>query len=85
MDPDHGGDWLSIPKPGILWLNTVLLFGSSAVRDIMIIDLNGKILKQWNNYHEDNMAISGLHTGVYMLIVNNKATSERLTQKIVVL
>lgn len=30
MDPDHGSDWLSIPKPGILWLNTVLLFGSSA-------------------------------------------------------
>ena len=30
MDPNHGGDWLSIPKPGILWLNTFLLFGSSA-------------------------------------------------------
>lgn len=30
MDPNHGGDWRSISKPGILWLNTVLLFGSSA-------------------------------------------------------
>lgn len=72
------------PNPGTTG-NMNVLFGSSAVRDIMIIDLNGKILKQWNNYHEDNMAISGLHTGVYMLIVNNKGTSERLTQKIVVL
>ncbi|OQP59354.1 T9SS type A sorting domain-containing protein [Niastella populi] len=72
------------PNPGTTG-NMNVLFGSSAARDIMIIDLNGKILKQWNNYHEDSMPISGLHTGVYMLIVNNKATSERLTQKIVVL
>jgi hypothetical protein len=72
------------PNPGTTG-NMNVLFGSSAARDIVIIDLNGKILKQWNNYHEDNMAISGLHTGVYMLIVNNRATNERLTQKIVVL
>lgn len=72
------------PNPGTTG-NMNVLFGSSASRDILIIDLSGKILKQWNNYHEDNMAISGLHTGVYMLIVNNRATSERLTQKIVVL
>jgi hypothetical protein len=72
------------PNPGTTG-NMNVLFGSSAARDIVIIDLNGKILKQWNNYHEDNMAISGLHTGVYMLIVNNRATNEKLTQKIVVL
>jgi cytochrome c oxidase subunit 3 len=29
MDPTHGGDWFSIPKPGILWINTLLLVYSS--------------------------------------------------------
>lgn len=29
MSPHHGGDWHTIPKPGILWLNTLLLVGSS--------------------------------------------------------
>lgn len=29
MDPEHGADWYSIPKPGILWLNTLLLIYSS--------------------------------------------------------
>ncbi len=29
MNPAHGDDWLSIPKPDILWLNTVLLLASS--------------------------------------------------------
>ena len=30
MDPHHGGDWHSINKPGILWLNTLLLVSASA-------------------------------------------------------
>lgn len=29
MDPHHGGDWHTISKPGILWVNTVLLILSS--------------------------------------------------------
>jgi hypothetical protein len=72
------------PNPGTTG-NMNVLFGSSASRNILIIDLNGKAVKQWNNYNEDNMAISGLRTGVYMLIVTNKGTNEKLTQKIVVL
>jgi len=30
MDPHHGGDWHTVPKPGILWLNTLLLICASA-------------------------------------------------------
>lgn len=30
MDPHHGGDWHTLPKPGILWINTLLLLCSSA-------------------------------------------------------
>lgn len=65
--------------------NMNVLFGSSALRDILITDLSGRVMKQWNSYSDDNMVIGGLHTGVYMLIITNKATSERLAQKIVVL
>ena len=65
--------------------NMTIMFGSSAVRHIMITDLSGKSVRQWNNYNEDNMTVSGLHTGVYILIATNKGTSEKLMQKIVVL
>jgi hypothetical protein len=71
------------PNPGRGSLN--VLFGSSATRDIVIADLQGKIVKQWNNFRDDNMTIGGLHTGVYMLIVTNRSTSEKLVNKIVVL
>ncbi|OQP65341.1 hypothetical protein A3860_16880 [Niastella vici] len=72
------------PNPGKSG-NMNVLFGSSAIRDIIITDMGGRILKQWNNYHDDNMVIGGLRTGMYMLIITNKATTERLAQKIVVL
>ncbi len=65
--------------------NMNVLFGSSAVRNIVITDLNGKTLKQWNDYHDDNMVITGLRSGVYILIATNKGTSEKLMQKLVVL
>lgn len=71
------------PNPGTA-SNMNVLFGSSALRDIKIIDLNGKTMKQWNNYHEDNMSLTGLRTGIYMLIVTNRDTNERLAQKIMV-
>jgi hypothetical protein len=72
------------PNPGTSG-NINVLFGSSATRDIMITDLLGKVVKQWNGFRDDNMVIGGLRTGVYMLIVTNKATTERLAHKIVVL
>ncbi len=30
MDPHHGGDWHTISKPGMLWINTVFLICASA-------------------------------------------------------
>jgi len=72
------------PNPGTSG-NTNVLFGSSATRDIIISDLSGKIVKHWSNYHDDNMAITGLDAGIYMLVVINKATTEKQTQKVVII
>ena len=71
------------PNPGTSG-NMNVLFGSSANRDIAIADLSGKIVKNWSNYHNDNLSISGLNAGVYMLLITNKATNERQTHKIVI-
>ena len=71
------------PNPGTSG-NMNVLFGSSANRDIAIVDLSGKIVKNWNNYHNDNLTISGISGGIYMLLITNKATNERQTHKIVI-
>jgi hypothetical protein len=71
------------PNPGTTD-NLNVLFGNSARRDIAIADLSGKIVRSWSNYHNDNLSISGLRAGVYMLLITSKATNERQTHKIVI-
>jgi hypothetical protein len=72
------------PNPGTTG-NMNVLFGSSAQRDLYIADLSGKVVRHWNNYHNDNVVISGLNAGIYMLVVTNRATNERQSVKIVVM
>ena len=72
------------PNPGTSG-NMNVLFGSSANRDIAIADLSGRIVKNWSNYHNDNLTISGINGGVYMLLITNKVTNERQTHKIVII
>jgi len=71
------------PNPGTTG-NMMVLFGSSAARDISITDLSGRIVKNWNNYCNDNLMISGINAGVYMLLITNKVINERQTYKIVI-
>jgi hypothetical protein len=72
------------PNPGTSG-NMNVLFGSSATRDIIIADLSGKVVKHWSNFRDDNMVINGLNPGVYMLMITNKATSERQAHKLVII
>jgi hypothetical protein len=72
------------PNPGASG-NMNVLFGSSAIRDISIADLSGRIVKTWNNYRSDNLMISGIKAGVYLLLVTNKVINERQAHKIVII
>lgn len=71
------------PNPGASG-NMNVLFGSSATRDISIVDLSGRIVKTWKNYRSDNLVIKGINAGVYMLLVTNKVINQKQTYKIVI-
>lgn len=71
------------PNPGTTG-NMNVLFGSSALRDLFITDLGGRMVKRWNNYHNDYLSLSGLNKGIYMLTVANKTSGEKQSLKIVV-
>jgi len=64
--------------------NVTALFSNANERDIVITDLSGKKIKQWLSYTNDNLSITGLGAGVYVLSVNDKISSERSVEKIVV-
>jgi hypothetical protein len=71
------------PNPGAAG-NMSVLFASSATRDILIIDVSGRIVKSWKNYRSDYLMIDGVNAGVYMLLVTNKVSNEKQAHKIVI-
>lgn len=74
---------LVYPNPGRSG-NMNVLFGSNAIRHIVITDLSGKVIRSYNGFREDNLVINGLRAGNYMLLVTNQATKERQSLKIVI-
>lgn len=74
---------LVYPNPGT-YDNLNVLFGSSSTRDVSVVDLNGRIVKRWNNYHDDNLTIYGLQNGFYMLVVKDRINGSKLVEKILI-
>jgi hypothetical protein len=64
--------------------NVSVSFGSTIDREIVISDLGGKVIKRWNSYKDDNLSITGLNSGMYMITVTEKATNTRTVEKIVI-
>jgi len=72
---------LIYPNPGSV---VNVLFGSSSVRDVSISDLSGKLIKRWHNYSDDNITITGLQAGMYMLRVIDRNTNGRTVSKLLI-
>ncbi|HEX6426821.1 MAG TPA: T9SS type A sorting domain-containing protein [Niastella sp.] len=72
---------LIYPNPG----STVnVLFGSASIREISLTDLSGKQIKRWNDYSDDNLTLTGLQTGMYLLQVIDKNTTRKTISKILI-
>lgn len=61
-----------------------IIFDDVQPRDIMISDLSGKAVQQWNGYAQSNLRINGLRTGLYLVQVINKTTLQKEVQKLIV-
>jgi hypothetical protein len=64
--------------------NISVSFGTNAEREVVISDMGGKIVKRWNSYKNENLAITGLNSGMYMITVTDKETNKRTVEKIVI-
>jgi hypothetical protein len=61
-----------------------VLFGSSAEREILVSDAGGKIVKRMAGYKSDNLTLSGLQPGMYVLQVTDAVSNKRSIEKIIV-
>lgn len=61
-----------------------IIFDDVQPRDIVISDLSGKSVQQWNGYAQSNLPVNGLRAGIYIVQVTAKATLEKQVQKLIV-
>lgn len=61
-----------------------VVFSHATIRDILVADLSGRQVKQWNGYNGNSLQVAGLSPGMFTLIVMNRETGERTTEKIMI-
>jgi Secretion system C-terminal sorting domain len=65
--------------------SVAVLFGTNETRDVMLLDMNGRILERWNNYKSEKLSINNLKGGMYNMKVFNHVTNEMSSESIVVI
>ncbi|MDF2187864.1 Ig-like domain-containing protein [Paraflavitalea sp. CAU 1676] len=61
-----------------------LYFQQAGSRDILISDLGGKVIQRWVGYAQSSLSVTGLRNGLYLVQVSDRATMEKMVQKLVV-
>lgn len=56
----------------------------TGIRDVILTDMNGRTLKQWNGISNNTLRIDNLETGMYLLKIIQRKTREEKVEKIMV-
>jgi len=78
------GKILVFPNPSYNGNATVLFEDQNSARDISVIDLAGRVVKQWTNVNSNNLKIVNLKPGFYSIRIFNRSTGKQAVEKIVV-
>lgn len=61
-----------------------VVFADASVRDIMLVDMAGRTVKQWNAYSNNSLQVNNLVPGMYTLRSFDRETATQQVQKIVI-
>ena len=78
------GKTIVFPNPSNDGKVNVVFDDKEASRDVSLMDMNGRIIKQWKNVMNNTLQIENLVTGFYTLRIINSETGEQVVEKIVV-
>jgi hypothetical protein len=81
----QSGKTIVYPNPGVGGGRINVVFeDANGTRDLSLIDINGRLEKQWKNITNNNLQIENLTPGMYNLKVIVRETGEQTIEKIVV-
>ena len=81
---DAIGKIIVYPNPSFDGRVNVVFDDANAVRDISLIDMNGRAIKQWTGVSNNNIQIENLVPGFYSLRIIVRETGAQMVEKFVV-
>lgn len=81
---EQGGKIILYPNPSSDGKVKVMFEDVSGAHDVLLTDMNGRLIKQWTAVTNNNIEINNLTDGLYSLRVINRETGEQTVQKIVI-
>jgi len=62
----------------------IVFEGANSIRDVSLMDVSGKTLKQWKGVTNNNIQIDNLNAGFYTVRIVNIETGEQVVEKFIV-
>jgi len=62
----------------------IVFEGTNSIRDVSLMDVSGKTLKQWKGFTNNNIQIDNLNAGFYTVRIVNTETGEQVVEKFIV-
>jgi hypothetical protein len=78
------GKTIVYPNPSNDGKVNVVFADVNVIRDVSLMDLNGRVIKQWKGVANNNIQIDNLTAGFYTIRIIDTETGEQTVEKIVV-
>jgi hypothetical protein len=72
------------PNPSMDGKVSVVFEEAKSLRDLILIDMSGKVLQQWRGIANNNHQIENLQSGVYTLRIIDRESGNQVNEKIIV-
>ena len=80
----QSGKTIIYPVPSTDGKVNVVFEDAETVRDIILMDMNGRVIRQWNALVGNNIQIDNLRVGMYNIRITDRTTGESTSEKFVV-
>lgn len=78
------GKTVVYPNPGLDGKVNLIFEDAGTARDVTVVDMTGKVVKQWRGVTSNNLQVENLPAGVYSLRIIAVETGEQSAEKFVI-
>jgi hypothetical protein len=81
---DQKAKTMVFPNPSFDGRVSVMFEEANVVRNISLVDINGRVVKQWKGVSNNNIQVENLNPGFYTLRIVNTSTNKQTVEKFII-